>query len=224
MIEPVTKLMHNAATFLKSSGFLMARNLLKRFIPTPETIKNNPTLRRFEKFLHDPNLFHLNRHSVSVAFFWGLLIAILPVPGQMPLAALAALVFRCNLPIAVALAWVSNPFTTPFILLLSYKLGAFMLQSDPLLNHPNFNYESLSAGASQVWDQICSGNFADSWHWLIKSLGDIWKPLLLGLLVSGLLAGALGYFLMQIFWRLHVARAWSKRKRQRGLNDKDKNV
>ncbi len=71
----------------------MARNSLKRFFPSPEKIKNHPALRAFEHMLHDPNLFHLNRHSVSVAFFWGLLIAILPVPGQMPLAALAALVF-----------------------------------------------------------------------------------------------------------------------------------
>lgn len=193
----------------------MARNFLKRFIPTPETIKNNPALRLFEKFLHDPNLFHLNRHSVSVAFFWGLLIAILPVPGQMPLAALAALVFRCNLPIAVALAWVSNPFTTPFILLIAYELGSFILQSDPVLNHPNLSYEGLVNSASVVWAQLCAGNFSDSWQWLIKSLGGIWKPLLLGLVITALLCGALGYFVMQIFWRLQVAHAWQKRKKQR---------
>ena len=193
----------------------MARNFLKRFIPTPETIKNNPALRLFEKFLHDPNLFHLNRHSVSVAFFWGLFIAILPVPGQMPLAALAALVFRCNLPIAVALAWVSNPVTTPFILLLSYKLGAFILQSGPLLNQPNMSYEGLVDAAGVVWAQIWAGNVSDSWHWLMKSLGGIWKPLLLGLVLTGLLCGALGYFVMQIFWRLQVTYAWQKRKKQR---------
>lgn len=202
----------------------MARNLLKRYFPSPETIKNNPALRLFENVLHDPNLFHLNRHSVSVAFFWGMFIAILPVPGQMPLAALAALVFRCNLPIAVALAWVSNPFTTPFILLLSYKLGAFILQSDPLLNHPSFTYESLTASASEVWSQLSSGNFLDSWHWLMKSIGGIWKPLLLGLIVFGLLAGALSYFVMQIFWRLHVTRAWSKRKKKRLSQQNDTNL
>lgn len=193
----------------------MARNFLKRFIPTPETIKNNPALRIFENVLHDPNLFHLNRHSVSVAFFWGLLIAILPVPGQMPLAALAALIFRCNLPIAVALAWVSNPFTTPFILLLSYKLGAFILQSDPVLQQPNLSYEGLTNSASIVWAQLCAGNFGDSWKWLIQSLGGIWKPLLLGLVVTALLCGVLGYFAMQIFWRWQVTRAWEKRKTQR---------
>jgi uncharacterized protein (DUF2062 family) len=193
----------------------MARNLLKRFIPTPETIKNNPALRMFENVLHDPNLFHLNRRSVSVAFFWGLLIAILPVPGQMPLSALAALVFRCNLPIAVALAWVSNPFTTPFLLLLSYKVGAFILQSDPLLNQSHLTDEGIIASANLVWSQLCDGNFSDSWHWLMKSLGGIWKPLLLGLLITGLLAGALGYFIMQVYWRWSVTRAWQKRKLKR---------
>jgi|SRR3954470_23628588 len=198
----------------------MARNLLKRFIPTPETIKNNPALRLFEKFLHDPNLFHLNRRSVSVAFFWGLFIAILPVPGQMPLSALAALVFRCNLPIAVALAWVSNPFTTPFLLLLSYKVGAFILQADA---SSNLNDEGIIASANVVWTQLLDGNFSESWNWFLKSLGDIWKPLLLGLIITGLMAGALGYFVMQIFWRWNVTRAWQKRKQERQAAANGKN-
>jgi len=170
----------------------MARNFLKRFFPTPEMIKNNPALRIFEKFLHDPNLFHLNRHSVSVAFFWGLLIALLPIPGQMPLSALAALVFRCNLPIAVALAWVSNPFTTPFILVLSYNIGSFILQSDHLTFDPKFSIE-----------------------WIMSSIGILWKPLLLGCVITAVASGALAYFILQAYWRWHVTRAWNKRKKKR---------
>lgn len=171
----------------------MARNLLKRYFPTPEMIKNNPALRMFDKFLHDPNLFHLNRHSVSVAFFWGLLIAILPIPGQMPLSALAALVFRCNLPIAVALAWVSNPVTTPFILLISYNIGAFILHSQHLSFDPN----------------------SITFEWFMSSVGIIWKPVLLGCIITGLVAGAMGYFVMQLYWRWHVTRAWARRKQKR---------
>ena len=171
----------------------MARNLLKRYFPTPETIRNNPALRMFDKFLHDPNLFHLNRHSVSVAFFWGLFIAILPIPGQMPLSALAAVVFRCNMPIAVALAWVSNPFTTPFILVISYAIGSFILQSEQLSFDPN----------------------AITFEWFMSSVGIIWKPVLLGCVITGLIAGALGYFAMQLYWRWHVSRAWSKRRKMR---------
>lgn len=193
----------------------MARNSLKRFFPSPEKIKNHPALRAFEHMLHDPNLFHLNRHSVSVAFFWGLLIAILPVPGQMPLAALAALVFRCNLPIAVALAWVSNPITTPFILVLSYNLGAFILQYDPLGIEPNLSIEYLTHSASYLWTELWDGNFISSWHWLTNSVGHMWKPLAVGLLVFALLSGALGYFAMQIWWRWHVVHAWQKRKQKR---------
>lgn len=173
----------------------MARNFLKRFIPTPETIKQNPALRLFEKFLHDPNLFHLNRHSVSVAFFWGILIAILPIPGQMPVAALAALIFRCNLPIAVALAWITNPFTTPFFLVLTYHVGAFILQSEPFAMDPKFTFE-----------------------WVTNSLGIIWKPLLLGSLITGIAAGALGYCAMRIYWRWSVTRAWVKRKQLRAAS------
>lgn len=193
----------------------MARNYLKRFFPTPENIKNHPALRAFEHMLHDPNLFHLNRHSVSVAFFWGLLIAIIPVPGQMPLAALAALMFRCNLPIAVALAWVSNPITTPFILVLSYQLGAFILQTDPLDASSTLSLEYLTQSASYLWAELWDGHFISSWDWLMNSLGHIWKPLALGLLVFAILSGVLGYFAMQIWWRWHVVRAWQKRKKKR---------
>jgi uncharacterized protein (DUF2062 family) len=200
----------------------MARNYLKRFFPTPEKIKNHPALRAFEHMLHDPNLFHLNRHSVSVAFFWGLLIAILPVPGQMPLAALAALVFRCNLPIAVALAWVSNPVTTPFILVLSYKLGAFILQSDPLGASANLSLEYIAQSAGHLWTELWDGNFISSWHWLTNSVGHVWKPLVVGLLVFALLSGTLGYFTMQVWWRWHVLFAWKKRKKKRMPTQKNK--
>ena len=93
----------------------MARKFLKRFFPTPAAIKSNPALHFLGDLLHDPNLFHLNRHSVSVAFFVGIFVAFaLPIPGQMAIAAVAALYFRCNLPISVALVWITNPLTIPF--------------------------------------------------------------------------------------------------------------
>jgi len=173
----------------------MARKSLKQFFPTPESIKNHPALKMFESFLHDPNLFHLNRHSVSVAFFWGIFIAMIPTPGQMPIAAAAALFFRCNLPITVALVWITNPLTIPFFLVLTYKIGAFILHSDPFTFHPEFSLE-----------------------WLSSSLVLVWKPLLLGSLIAGIVFGGLGYVSMKIYWRCHVTRAWNKRKKKRLAN------
>lgn len=170
----------------------MARNLLKRFFPTPAAIKSNPALHFLGDLLHNPNLFHLNRHSVSVAFFWGIFIALLPIPGQMPVAAVAALIFRCNLPISVALVWITNPLTMPFFFFLTYQVGRVILQSEPLLVQPEL-----------------------TWDWLANEFGHLWKPLLTGSIISGLVFGTLGYFGMQLYWRWHVRLNWEKRKKKR---------
>lgn len=170
----------------------MARNLLKRFIPTPAAIKSNPALHFLGDLLHDPNLFHLNRHSVSVAFFWGLFIALLPIPGQMPVAAGAALLFRCNLPITVALVWITNPFTMPFFFFITYKVGSIILQSEPLMVAPEL-----------------------TWDWLANEFGHLWKPLLAGSVLTGLILGGLGYFGMQFYWRWNVNHNWKKRQKMR---------
>ena len=68
----------------------MARKLFRRYLPSAAKVKDNPSLHFLVDLLHDPNLFHLNRHSVSVAFFVGIFIAFIPIPGQMPVAALPA--------------------------------------------------------------------------------------------------------------------------------------
>jgi len=54
-----------------------------------------------QNLIHDPNLFHINRHSLSAGVFVGLFIAFLPIPGQVLVAAFMAWKLRCNLPIAV---------------------------------------------------------------------------------------------------------------------------
>lgn len=177
----------------------MARNLLKRFIPTPAAIKSNPAFNFLGDLLHDPNLFHLNRHSVSVAMFWGLLVAVLPIPGQMPVAAAAALFFRCNLPLAVALTWITNPFTMPFFFFITYQMGRLVLQLDPItLTEPQL-----------------------SWDWLANEFGHLWKPLAAGSIITGLLLGTLGYFSMQAYWRWHVGHNWVKRKKKRAEQKAD---
>lgn len=167
----------------------MARSFFKRWTPTSESIKAIPALGSLSKYLHDPNLFHFNRRSVSLAFFWGMLIALIPMPGQMPVAAVAALMARSNLPITVALAWVSNPFTTPFFLIIIFQVGAFVLQSDYVFLTPEF-----------------------SMHWLVHSLSGVWKPLLVGSVITGLLAGFLSYVIVRALWRWHVLWAWNRRK------------
>lgn len=191
----------------------MARKLLKRFFPSPSEIKQHKALQFLGDLLHDPNLFHLNRHSVSVAFFWGLFVAMLPIPGQMAVAAAAALFFRCNLPICVALVWITNPLTMPFFFFIAYEIGKFLLQVD---TNAVANAEAVARiSFRDFWDLIVDNQYRAALAWLGSELGSVWKPFLLGSVVGGLLFGALGYLGMQAYWRWHAISSWNRRKRKR---------
>ena len=91
----------------------MTKKFIQRFLPDPTWIKNHQSLRFLGDWLHDPNIWHLNRRSASMAVFIGLFIAFVPLPSQMLMAAVLAVLLRVNLPLSVLLVWVSNPITMP---------------------------------------------------------------------------------------------------------------
>ncbi len=170
----------------------MPKRLIKQYMPDDETIRNHQHLRMFGKLLHDPNLWHLNRRSVSGAFAVGLFWAFIPMPFQMIPAAATAIFTRVNLPLSVALVWVSNPITIPPIFYATYLVGAWVL------NEP----------ATQV-------EFELSWEWMSSSLGAIWEPLYLGSLLCAIVASILGYLSIRGMWRWHlVSRLRERRNRK----------
>ncbi len=173
----------------------MAKKLFKRFIPDTKKIKNHKHLKVFGKLLHDPNLWHLNRYSVATAFSVGLFCAFVPVPFQMVLAAAVAIMVRANLPISVALVWITNPITMPPIFFSAFKLGAWVLGREPT----GFNFEL-------------------SFHWLTTGLQNIWAPFLLGCFICGTVLAVLSNIAIRIIWRYSVKRDWHARKERRRLN------
>ncbi|MBS3955665.1 MAG: DUF2062 domain-containing protein [Methylomicrobium sp.] len=167
----------------------MPKKLLQKFMPDHETLKKHKSLQFLGDKLHDPNLWHLNRKSVSMAFAIGLFAAWIPTPTQMAIAAVAAFYFRGNLPISVALVWLTNPITMPPLFYFAYRLGLFVLgQPSP------------------------SADFEFSLDGVMNGLGDVWAPFLLGCLILGITCSSAGYFGMKAFWRYHVAHRWNKRK------------
>jgi uncharacterized protein (DUF2062 family) len=170
----------------------MAKKALKRWLPDPHVVKTHKSLQFLGHLLHDPNLFHLNRHSVAGAMFVGLFVAFLPIPGQMPVAALLALLCRVNLPISVALVWITNPLTMAPVFYTTYELGRWILDAPAI-------HVSLDI----------------SWSWFKTELPKLWQPLLLGSVLTGLACGTSGYVCMQMFWRWHVRRNWRKRQESR---------
>ena len=170
----------------------MPKRLIKRWLPDQDKLKEHKHLRLFGKLLLDANLWHLNRRSAAGAFAVGLFMAWVPLPCQMLLAAGGAILFRVNLPLSVALVWLSNPFTMPPLFYGAYLVGC------QLLGHP----------AQHIDIQF-------TWEWLVSVFETLAPPLLLGSLVLALLSSLLGYTLIRTFWRISTVRQWQKRKEAR---------
>ena len=158
------------------------KKLLKRFSPNPETLKNNKNLGYLARHMQHHSLWNFNRKSISKAFAIGLFCAFIPVPFQMLLAAPAAVIFSANLPLSIALVWVSNPLTIPPIFYACYKLGAWIL------------------GVS------IQQNFVMSLEYIWQVLDTIWQPFLLGCLLFSTLSAVVGYSTIQLIYRLKAYR------------------
>jgi len=157
-------------------------------MPDPEKLKQQKSLQFLGDRLHEPNLWHLNRNSVSLAFAIGLFAAWIPTPGQMAIAAVVAFYFRANLPISVALVWVTNPLTMPPMFYGAYIVGLFALGDTLPGDEFEFNLDSI-----------------------LSSLSEIGGPFLLGCFILGVVSSFIGYFGIRLFWRYQVNKQWKNR-------------
>lgn len=157
-------------------------------MPKAETLQNHKHLQIFGNLLHKANLWTLNRRSAPAAFAVGLFVAWLPMPFQMVLAAALAIVFNCNLPLAVALVWITNPITMPFMFYAAYMLGA------KILSHPPQEFA-----------------FEATWQWVQSSVFTIGPPFLLGCLVLGAIFALCGYILISSMWKYSILFKWKNR-------------
>ncbi|MCG7199386.1 DUF2062 domain-containing protein [Marinobacter pelagius] len=142
--------------------------------------------------LHEPNLWHINRHSVARAFLIGIWFCFIPMPFQMLAAALFAIWFNANLPLSVALVWISNPVTMPPMFYFNYKVGAW------ILNRPVLAFE-----------------FELSWPWISERLIDIGIPLYLGSLICATVFACFSYLAIQYLWRRKIRSDWRERRLER---------
>lgn len=178
---------HNIPTpdnIVRTNG---VKQWLKRVAPDRQTIHENRCLGVFGSLLHDPNLWHFNRRSAAGAFAVGLFVMYLPPIGQMLVAAAIAIAARVNLPISVALVWVTNPFTIPPMFYFAYVVGSW------ILGIPVRGFDV------DFW--------MESHNWL-----NILAPLMLGSLVCGTVCSVTGYFAVQGIWRWSLVRQIKRRR------------
>ena len=173
------------------------RRRLKKILPDHEAIRRNRWLKPFESSLLHPRLWHLNRHSAAGAVAAGLFCGLIPGPLQMIGAALCALIFRVNLPLALFVTLYTNPLTIVPLYLLAYQIGRLLLgQGDAFVAPPEFSAIDFIG-----WTEAMR-------RWMLAAA----QPLGVGLIV---LAGGLaiiGYFATKAAWRLHLLHAWRQRR------------
>lgn len=170
----------------------MPRRFLQRYLPRPDTLRRQRSLRLVAPLLADTRLWLLTRRSVANAFSVGLFCAMLPLPFQMLLAALGAKVTRCNLALSVGLVWITNPLTIPLIFYSNYRIGAFFLNK-PVREAP----DSIST------------------RWIAEQMQDIMPALILGSFLTAVFLALLANMGIRLIWRWHVSRSWQQRSRKR---------
>ncbi|WP_303785484.1 DUF2062 domain-containing protein [Azovibrio restrictus] len=176
------------------------RKHLKRYLPDHRTVQQNRWLRCLGPQLTHPRLWHLNRHSVAGGLAAGLFCGLVPGPFQMFCAALAAILFRVNLPLAMVTTLYTNPFTLVPLYLLAFQIGSIFEPSGGVfVAPPEFSLTELPewTKAMGIW---------------VLGLG---KPLGIGLVILATLLAVSGYFLMRLAWRIHLVRAWRRRHGRR---------
>ena len=177
------------------------KNIFKKYIPDPHIITENRWIAKLGPRIKDPNLWHLNRRSVSAGVFAGVLAAFIPLPIQIIVGIFLCFFIRGNLPVAVAFTWISNPLTYIPLYFFCYELGILLL-GIPMENNP-IQFDLLLQDIELFVNQI----LAQGWR--------VIGPLILGCTVVGLASATGSYIAMRLLWRLHIYQAWKLRREKR---------
>lgn len=173
---------------------------IKANLPTREQLEGNRFLRPVAHHVLAPALWRFTRRSVPRGVAIGLLVGIfLMIPGlQIVGAAIMCIPCRGNIPIAALMTFLSNPVTTPMILLASLFVGNDLLGLTANMD----TFAKLSRENASV------GDYA---RWL---MADAAPAVLAGLGIISLVAAAVGFLVAVGFWRLWIARKWAGRRIQ----------
>jgi uncharacterized protein (DUF2062 family) len=173
---------------------------LRTITPDRHALEKLWCMKPFAATVMDRGCWHFKRTSVIRAFSLGLLIAFVPptpfLPLHLTLCVVLGMMFRLNMPVLFATVFLSNPLTWFPQIAGSIWVGAKLMGLNLVpvihdLSHRNFR----------------------------AHMGQLWEPLLLGALVLGLSAAALGYLLAQGIYRARVIYRMRRRRSRSTLRD-----
>lgn len=169
---------------------------LAKNMPTREQLAESRWIRPFGQRVLHSEFWRFTRRSVPRGVAVGLFVGVfLLIPGvQIIGAAIFSIPLRANIPVAAAMTFLTNPFTTPFLILAAIPVG---------------NLFGFQADARSVTAMYERGAPLGEWAaWLAT---DAAPALVSGLLVIALASGAIGYLLSVLVWRWWTGRKWRRR-------------
>lgn len=178
----------------------LLRKLTRRLEPCVDQLTGHPWIRRHAPRLADPDLWHLNRRSTARAVAIGLFSGLIPGPLQMLGAVGLSILFRAHFPLAAITTLYTNPVTIVPLYLLAYQYGGLVFPGDPdvsALHPPAFTWSSDYALQFIGW------------------MGQLGKPLALGIVLLALTLAGVGWIAVRLAWRCHAVWAWRRRSRLR---------
>lgn len=167
---------------------------LKGHAPTRENIERNRFLKPVAHRVLAPSLWRFNRRSVPRGVALGIVTGILFPLAHMPLAAVLALPFRANVPVAASTTLLNNPLTIGPILFAAWKIGRFVLHLDAgVPGRPLASNVHSHAGLL---------------HWIAAG----GPPIIVGLIILAAALAMAGYVLTSWIWRVRIALKWRNRR------------
>ena len=131
--------------------------------------------------------------GVAVGLFWGFI----PMPMQMLAVMTTTPFLRFNVPIAISMVWLSNPFTMPPMYYMEYLTGNFILGKEGI------------------------DNIEMTMEWFSANIGEIFIPLYVGTAFYSIVVTSLIYFLLNFLW---IRSVQSEKKEQKILRKKKNNL
>ena len=161
-------------------------------MPTREELQRSRWIKPFGSRVMQSEYWRFTRRSVPRGVAVGLWFGIFAlIPGiQIVGSALLCLPFRANIPLAAAMTFLTNPFTTPFLVAASWFVGS-----------------SLGFGGQRGLPERGAG-LSEWFSWIFS---DAALATVTGLFVIATVSAAVGYGVSLLFWRWWQGRKWRRR-------------
>lgn len=155
----------------------MFRYLKLNFHKISRGVKQSKLLNKYFPKFKNKVYWSGDRSSFARGGFIGMFFMMFPVPFQMVLSSVVSYYLKANIPLATALAWITNPITMGPIWYFGYRFGTWILQTPDISD----NYQSIIIGTGEWFDIV---------------FPHIWMPFFIGNMSLGVLFGTALFLLI----------------------------